>query len=123
MAAVAGRKTKWFPNPYQDYVPGLKDYKSDPVLMRKYALDLMDAVFAKGIEDGDGGLYVGAVGATYMYLHVAGRLSHEERQKYLPLAYKAFQMQAIFHEGNPAGRYVGNNEAAYTLDNFSQVCW
>ncbi|XP_021965389.1 lanC-like protein 3 homolog [Folsomia candida] len=84
--------SRWFDNPFED-----DEFKLDKAALKVQGLEYLDSAFAKGTRDGDGGLYVGAVGVAYAFLHVAHLLSPEERKKYHSLALNAYQTQAKYY--------------------------
>ncbi|CAL8102070.1 unnamed protein product [Orchesella dallaii] len=105
------RQRRWFDNPYPDYQSGVEQL---PNLenVRKLAMEKVEQVFEKGSRDGDGGLYVGAVGCTYMFLHIMDKLTEQERVKLLPLAINAFQLQSVYFQQNPGNK---TDEPAFLL--------
>lgn len=92
--------SRWFDNPFED-----DEFKLDKAALKVQGLEYLDSAFAKGTRDGDGGLYVGAVGVAYAFLHVAHLLSPEERKKYHSLALNAYQTQAKYYLTSNPQRY------------------
>ncbi|ODN01842.1 LanC-like protein 3 [Orchesella cincta] len=98
--SAMSRQRRWFDNPYPDYQPG-NEQLPNLENVRKLALEKVEKVFEHGARDGDGALYVGAVGCAYMLLHIFDKLTVEERKRLLPLAFNAFQLQSVYFQRNP----------------------
>ncbi len=101
-----------FENPYPDFQPGSPTIGNGVNInmesVRGLALEKAEEVLVKGTKSGDGGVYVGAVGCTYMILHIFDKLSDEEKRRLLPLAVNAYQVQAMHFAQNPGNRYQLN---------------
>ncbi|CAG7723925.1 unnamed protein product [Allacma fusca] len=56
------------------------------------------AIRTSSRADCDGGIYVGAAGITYAYLHIYNVLNDQERQYFLPLAQKLYERHVKYVE-------------------------
>lgn len=99
-----GQNQRWFDNPYRDFDAGGVNEQADLEGVRRLAIDKVEQCLAKGTKDGDGGVYVGAVGCTYMLIHVMEKLTEEERRRLLPAAINAYQIQSLYFTQNPGAR-------------------
>lgn len=106
---------RWFANPYPDYkydaavhgdLVSELDKKRDALKLQ--GLQMLDEAFEKGsgVSDGDGGIYVGALGLSYAFLHARHLLSPEEKEKYCALGMTAFNNQTTYYQRNRMKEYV-----------------
>jgi len=88
---------RWFPNPYEDYKNGT-EVKIHPAGIKMQMMNDIQQIFNNTENDMDGGLYVGAAGCSYLYLHVLNTLTEEEKSKILPLALNSLASQVAYND-------------------------
>ena len=96
---------RYFPNPYPDYNASVPVPILHKEQIKAQLLDTAKIVFSKKGSDCDGGIYVGAGGYAYAYLHMRHALTPEENQFFLPLALKFYENHVRYHELQPVRDY------------------
>ncbi|CAG7823215.1 unnamed protein product [Allacma fusca] len=92
LTVIMSSDVRYFNNPFQDF--GDLNSRVPPVnkqYVKDQLIDLARVVFSKQKHECHGGLYTGAAGLTYSFLHIQSVLTEQENRYFLPLAEKLYQ--------------------------------
>ena len=92
-------ESRYFDNPFRDYsdldlaVPSV-----DKLAVKEQLRKTCQLVFSYDGHECRGGIYTGAAGITYSYLHIRPALSEHESRQLLPVAQKLYNKHIQYYE-------------------------